>query len=173
MVKPIYQHFLKYWLSVSVKVRTDKILATSNRLWPYIGLTNRLYFSDFTRYISKTPIYQQFIEYRLSVSVKFRTNKISVIRIGFGQISVIGYRLNLSDMPSLPIGLGSQMRADHLNSWPRHYLPGNQGFCQLSLLYINLKRKIAYSCPPLVHSLQKYKTSRLLGMFSIYIGYIG
>ncbi len=24
-VKPIYWHFLKYWLSVSVKVRTDKI----------------------------------------------------------------------------------------------------------------------------------------------------
>ncbi len=51
----------------------------------------------FTQYIGKTPIYRQFQEYRLSV--KLRTDKISVI--DFGQISVIGYRLNLTDMPSL------------------------------------------------------------------------
>ncbi len=41
-------------------------------------------------------MYQQFLEYRLSVSVKFRTDKISVVGNGFGQISVIGYQLNLN-----------------------------------------------------------------------------
>ena len=38
------------------------------------------------------------VEYQLLVSVKHRTDKILVI--GFGQISVIGYWLNLTDMPS-------------------------------------------------------------------------
>ncbi len=46
-VKPIYRHFLKYRLSVSVKVRTDKISAIGYRLWPNIGFKYRLYFSDF------------------------------------------------------------------------------------------------------------------------------
>ena len=62
---PIYRHFLKYWLSVSVKVRTDKIWAISrisvigtdigtnktsdmcNRLWLNVG--NQL-LAKFNRY---------------------------------------------------------------------------------------------------------------------------
>ncbi len=36
-VKPIYWHFLKYRLSVSVKVRTDKISAIGYQLLPNIG----------------------------------------------------------------------------------------------------------------------------------------
>ncbi len=46
-VMPIYRHFLKYRLSVSVKVRTDKISAIGYRLWPNIGSKYRLYFGDF------------------------------------------------------------------------------------------------------------------------------
>ncbi len=46
----------------------------------------------FPRYIGKTPIYRQFIEYRLSVSVKVRTDKISVI--GNRLWSNIGNRLS-------------------------------------------------------------------------------
>ncbi len=72
-VEPIYRHFLKYRLSVSVKVWTDKISAIGYRLWPNIG--------------SK---YRQFIEYRLSV--KLRTDKISVIGNRFW--SNIGNRLS-------------------------------------------------------------------------------
>ncbi len=51
-VKPIYRHVLKYRLSVSVKVRTDKISAIGYRLWPNIGSKYRLYFGDFP------PIYR-------------------------------------------------------------------------------------------------------------------
>ena len=40
--------------------------------------------------ISVKPIYRHLLKYRLSV-------------ISFGQISVIGYRLNLTDMPSLVV----------------------------------------------------------------------
>ncbi len=36
-VKLIYQHFFKYRLLVSVKVRTDKTSALRYRLWPNIG----------------------------------------------------------------------------------------------------------------------------------------
>ncbi len=46
----------------------------------------------FPRYIGKTPIYRQFIEYRLSVSVRLRTDKISVI--GDRLWSNIGNRLS-------------------------------------------------------------------------------
>ncbi len=46
----------------------------------------------FPRYIGKTPIYRQFIEYRLTVSVKLRTDKISVI--GNRLWSNIGNRLS-------------------------------------------------------------------------------
>ena len=38
-VEPIYWHFLKYRLSILVKVGTDKLLISviSYRLWPNIG----------------------------------------------------------------------------------------------------------------------------------------
>ena len=73
-VKPIYRNFLKCWLLVSVKVRTDKILAIGYRLWSNIGSEQWLYFGDFS------PIYGHFIEYQLSViTVKPRTDKISVV----------------------------------------------------------------------------------------------
>ncbi len=74
-VRPIYQHFLKYRLSVSVKIRTDEISAIGYRLWPNIGSQYRLNFGDFLL------IYRQLLEYRLSVSVKPRTDKISVIQL--------------------------------------------------------------------------------------------
>ncbi len=45
------------------------------------------------RYIGKTPKYRQFQEYRLSVSVQLRTNKISVI--GNRLWSNIGNRLSV------------------------------------------------------------------------------
>ena len=48
LVEPIYRHFLKYRLSVSVKVRTDKLSVIGYRLWPYIGSEYRLNFGDFT-----------------------------------------------------------------------------------------------------------------------------
>ncbi len=54
---PIYRHFLKYRLSVSVKVRTDKISAIGYRLWQNTDIS----------------------EYQLSVSVKSGTDKISLI----------------------------------------------------------------------------------------------
>ncbi len=41
-VKPIYGHFLKYWLLVSVKVRTDKISTIGYRLRSNIGSKYRL-----------------------------------------------------------------------------------------------------------------------------------
>ncbi len=44
----------------------------------------------FPLYIGKTPIYRQFLEYRLSVSVKLSTDKIPVI--GNRLSSNIGYR---------------------------------------------------------------------------------
>ncbi len=44
---PIYRHFLKYRLSVSVKARIDKISAIGYRLWTNIGFEYWLYFSDF------------------------------------------------------------------------------------------------------------------------------
>ncbi len=92
-------YFLKYRLSVSVKVRTYKISVIG---FGQISALNIGYISVISpRYIGKTPIYRQFIEYRLSVSVKLSTNKISVI--GFGQTLVIDYQLNLTDMPSLMI----------------------------------------------------------------------
>ncbi len=87
-VMPIYRHFLKYRLSVSVKIRTDKISAIGYRLWPNIGYILVI----FPRYICKTPIYRQLLEYRLSVSVKLRTDTISVI--GNRLWSDIGNRLS-------------------------------------------------------------------------------
>ncbi len=59
----------------------------------------------FPGYMGKTPIYRQFIEYRLSILVKLEPIKYRLSVIGFGQISVIGYRLNLTDMPSLIVAL--------------------------------------------------------------------
>ena len=49
---PIYRHYLEYRLSVSVKVRTDKISVIGYRLWPNIGSEYRLNFGDFP------PIYR-------------------------------------------------------------------------------------------------------------------
>ncbi len=51
-VEPIYRHFVKYRLSASVKVRTDKISVIGYRLWPNIGSEYRLNFGDFTPDIS-------------------------------------------------------------------------------------------------------------------------
>ncbi len=66
-------------ISVSVKVRTNKILAIGYRLWQNIGFKYRLHFSDFYPIYCKTLIYRQFLAYWLLVLVKFRTDKISVI----------------------------------------------------------------------------------------------
>ena len=69
---PIYRHFWKYRLSVSVKVRTDKISVIGYQLLPSIGSEYRLNFGVFTP--GKKKMYRQFLEYRLSVSVKPRTD---------------------------------------------------------------------------------------------------
>ncbi len=70
-VKPIYRHFLKYRLSVSVKVRTDKISAIGYGLGPNINsehwLNNLMIFPDISA-IS-----------RIAVPAKPITDKISVI----------------------------------------------------------------------------------------------
>ncbi len=52
LVKLIYRHFLKYWLSVSVKVRNDILSAIGYQLWPNIGSKYWQYFSEFS------PIYR-------------------------------------------------------------------------------------------------------------------
>ncbi len=73
-----YRHFLKYRLSISIKVRTDK-KATYRQFIGYWYQSN-----------------SEAIKYWLSV-------------IGFGQTSVIDYRLNLTDMPSLDMSLYSNL----------------------------------------------------------------
>ncbi len=92
---PIYWPFWEYQLSVSVKVRIDKISTISYRLWPHIAYILVI----FPWYINKTPIYWQFLEYRVSVLVNSEPIKYQLSAIGFGQISVIGYRLNLTRIP--------------------------------------------------------------------------
>ena len=61
---------------VSVKVRTHKISAISYRFGQISALNIGCISVIFRRYIGKTPIYRQFPKYRLSVSVKLRTETI-------------------------------------------------------------------------------------------------
>ncbi len=85
----------------------------------------------FPQYIGKTPIYRQFLEYRLSVSVKLRTDK----------ISVIGNRL-WSD-------IGNQLSA----KFNRYAIPGfnlpenNLGWAALPSCCRPVSYCIEYNCP--------------------------
>ncbi len=57
LVEPIYRHFLKYPLSIPVKVRTDEISVIGYRLWLNIGSEYWLNFGDFTPDISVKHCY--------------------------------------------------------------------------------------------------------------------
>ena len=82
---------------VLVKPETNKISVIRYRLWPNIGSLRWLDLGDLPSDISvKANISAIF---KISVSVKVWTNKIS--DINFGQISVISYWLDVTDLPSL------------------------------------------------------------------------
>ncbi len=89
-MKIMVQHNAFYQPTIQEWVRTDKISVIG---FGQISALNIGYILViFPKNIGKTPVYRQFQEYRLSVSVKLRTNKISVI--GNRIWSNIGNRLS-------------------------------------------------------------------------------